>query len=147
MREGLTVTILSWDPCDDKAEGWDPPRNFELEIRAWTERFSGSARVWASLGELSELADLIGRFPSRLPDEVKFAFYGGALGDCDLRIFTADQSGHVVVEVNIGEHEEPISSSAVFGISVEAAALDRFARELRAIEAAREGTATLGERL
>ena len=113
-----------------------------LDIRAWNERFAGSARVYAGLNELSEMAERVLGFPQNPTDERKFEFGSqkpdAAGGFCSIRFSCSDGAGHarldVVLKDDDARHEHGLSS---FGFQVFAVEIDRFVLMLRGLEARR----------
>lgn len=120
-----------------------------LDIRAANERFAGSARVYAALDELTELAQQLSGFPQSTADERKYAFGtqepGWAGGFCSLHFFCNDGSGHARLEVVLmddeGRHEQ---ASASFGFQVFAVEVDQFVLMLRGLSDRKLAEAILG---
>jgi hypothetical protein len=120
-----------------------------LDIRAASERFAGSARVYASLDELTDLAEQISGFPQSTSDERNYEFGtqepGWAGGFCSLRFYCIDGSGHarlgVVLIDDKGRHWP---GSASFGFEVFATEIDQFVRMLTDLNDRRVREAILG---
>ena len=120
---------------------------FGVEIYASIDRFSGSARIYAGLEELSEFAARIAGFPSTPEDERVYEFGSRAPsiagGYAGLRFYCFDGAGHAVVEIGIEDYGRYGRVKANLSFQVEAAAIDQFANALREIENARSGEALL----
>jgi|SRR5689334_5347083 hypothetical protein len=107
------------------------PDYLGIDINARSERFSGSARIYAGLESMAELANVISGFPKTSHDERHYQFGneepGFAGGFCSLRFHCIDGVGHTRVEVILNDddshHEQ---ASARFTIPVSAAGIDRF---------------------
>ena len=113
-----------------------------LDIRASSERFAGSARVFAGLDDLAELAGRISGFPQSATDERRYEVGSQesnmAGGHCSLRFICSDGAGHARLEVVLKDdaaRHEP--GSASFGFQVFAVDIDRFVLMLRGLEARR----------
>jgi hypothetical protein len=137
MGTGLQITVVD---VDDDYLG--------IEITAGSGRFSGSARIYAGVNQLSEFAKVITGFPVTSADSRSFEFgtrnpqYAG--GFVALTCACRDGAGHPVVSVAIQDDDWFDSkASAEFTFPVEAAALDRFVHALVEIEAAKIGSAKL----
>ena len=119
-----------------------------IDIRAVTDRFAGSARIYAGLDELTEFADHIAGFPRTVDDERTYEFgsrdAGVAGGFCSLRFHCTDGSGHArvdaVIEDDAGFYE---FGSASFSFQVFAHGIDQFASTLRKINNEKSGEASL----
>jgi hypothetical protein len=131
--------------------GFSVPRGVELtatefddllqvEIVAGDGTFAGSARAWADLDVLKELADAVAGFPTGTGDERSFTvgsfgpkFAGGAVQ----LAFACDVAGRaaLVVEMEDDSHRAGGARSCRLRMNVEAAAIDRFVSELRAAHA------------
>lgn len=137
METGLEITVVDTDPD-----------YLGIEIRAWNDRFTGTAFVVAGFHQLSEFADLIAGFPTSVPDERGYEFGSRdphvAGGYCSFRLHTADGAGSTVLDVSIQDDGNRFSSGfAAFSLPVEPASIDTFARDLRGVESQRTGTAAL----
>ncbi len=139
---------LSWDQ-GIRIRAVDPDLDYlGIEIQAASERFAGTARIYAALNELGEFADRIAGFPTDTRDERAFDFgtpgpsFAG--GHCKLRFRCIDELGHLVITALVEDdegHNPP--GKAQLSFSVEAAAIDRFVARLREVEQARSGEAVL----
>ena len=125
MALGLTIRIV--DPDDDY---------LGIEICASNERFSGSARIYSGLDELSAFAAVIAGFPLNAGDKRVYEFASrepsAAGGYCSLSFHSVDRSDRAVVEVDIGGDGK--METAHLSFRVEPAAVDRFTTALRGIE-------------
>jgi hypothetical protein len=137
MRAGLQITVVD---VDNDYLG--------IEVAAGSSRFSGSARIYAGVNQLSEFAQAITGFPATSADSRSFEFgtrnpqYAG--GFVALAFHCRDGSGHPVISVAIQDDDRFHSeASAEFTFPVEAAALDRFVHALVELEAAKIGSAKL----
>jgi hypothetical protein len=120
-----------------------------LDIRASNERFAGSARVYAGLNELTELAGLISGFPQSSTDERVYEIGSQeprtAGGFCSLRFHCSDGAGTARLEVVLNDDDDRHEhDSASFGFQVFPVELDRFVLILRALEDRRVLEAILG---
>jgi hypothetical protein len=131
MIPGLTITAVD---VDDDYLG--------LDIAAASERFAGSARIFAGYHELSEFAKAITGFPARPDDKRTFEFgirdagrKKCAGGFVRLEFRCTDGAGHpelhVAVEDDAQYHAEAASS---FAFPIEAAEVDRFVAALQDLE-------------
>lgn len=119
---------------------WDrDPDYLGIDIRAANERYSGTARIYAGINDMSELADVIAGFPTTPHDEREYLFGsqepGFAGGFCSLQFRCTDGAGHARVEITIADDDsfhEP--ANAKFGFQVSAATIDRFVVSLRQID-------------
>jgi len=119
---------------------WDrDPDYLGIDIRAANERYSGTARLYAGINSMSELADVVSGFPRAPHDERKYVigthrpdFVGGF---CSLQFRCTDGAGHARVEITVEDddtYHEPANAS--FGFPVFAAGIDRFVLMLRQID-------------
>lgn len=137
MDTGLTITVVDPDPD-----------YLGIEIRAWNDRFAGTAFVFAGFHQLSEFALLVAGFPARVPEECRYEFgspdHRVAGGYCSFRLHMADAAGRAVLDVTIEDDTNRHSSGlAVFSLPVEPASLDAFARDLRRVASQKTGSARL----
>lgn len=118
-----------------------------LDIHASSERFAGSARVYAGLDDLTELADRISGFPQSATDERRYEFGSQetnvAGGYCLLRFICSDGAGHAKLEVVLKDDARNEHGSASFGFQVFATEIDRFVLMLRALDERRVPEAIL----
>jgi hypothetical protein len=131
------VTVV--DPDDDY---------LGIEIRACSDRFAGSARIYAGLDELSAFADQLVGFPEDNEDQRTHEFASRephvAGGYCGLRLHCVDRAGHVAVDVTIEDDDDRYApASAQMSFRTEAAAVDIFIASLREIQFKKSGAATL----
>src|SRR5262249_36768704 len=119
MRPGLRIRVLDEDPDF-----------LRIEIHASNVRFSGSARVYASLTQLREFAERIAGFPVGFEDVRSYEFgdrcRNFAGGYCRLHLRCTDRAGHALVEVVLKDKEPQEPGSARFGFPVVAADIDQF---------------------
>jgi hypothetical protein len=113
-----------------------------LDIRASNERFGGSARVYAGLNDLTDLAELISGFPKNATDERKYEFGSQepnvAGGFCSMRFSCSDGAGHARLDVLLNDDDGWYEhGSASFGFQVFAVDIDRFVLMLKGLEARR----------
>jgi hypothetical protein len=118
-----------------------------VEIRVWSDRYTGSAFLWSDATQLSDFASSIAGFPARAGDRRHFAFgsrdSGVTPGYCGLLFRTTNSAGHAVVDVVVEDGTyrrgdgrwETSPAKAEFSIPVEASDIDRFVAALRAMEA------------
>ncbi|HEX5701659.1 MAG TPA: hypothetical protein VFX97_00400 [Pyrinomonadaceae bacterium] len=119
---------------------WDrDPDYLGIDIRATNERYSGTARLYAGINAMSELADVITGFPTTPHDEREYVFGtqkpGFAGGFCSLQFRCTDGVGHAHVEIMMQDdatYHEPANAS--FGFPVTAAGIDLFVPKLRQID-------------
>lgn len=127
----------------------DPdPDYLGIEVSASNARFSGTTRIYAGLGQLTEFAKVIAGFPTSPNDERRYEFgtqdKGFAGGYCVLRFFCRDMVGHAAVNVEIEDDSQFHSeATARFTIPVLPAGVDEFVRALQLIDQARAGEAIL----
>ena len=119
-----------------------------IDIRAITDRFGGSAWIYAGLDELADFANLIAGFPRTIDDERTHEFgsrdTGIAGGFCSLRFHCTDGVGHARVEAAIEDDFRFYEfGSAKFSFQVFPADIDRFALSLRKINHDKAGEACL----
>jgi hypothetical protein len=134
---GLTISVV--DPDDDY---------LGIEIRACSDRFAGSARIYAGLDELSAFADRLTGFPEGNDDRRTYEFGSRepsmAGGYCGLLLRCVDQAGHVAVAVTIDDDGDRYApASAQMSFPTEAAAIDTFIASLREIQFKKSGVALL----
>jgi len=136
-KPGLIIRIVDRDPD-----------YLRIEIQASSHRFSGSARIYAGLTDLSEFANEIAGFPLNLQDRRTFEFGspdpGLAGGYCAVSFYCIDRAGHARVDVVIeDDNRREKVESAKFGFPVLAADVDRFTFELRQLEQDQRAEAVL----
>jgi hypothetical protein len=136
VEPGFFVTVSEIDPD-----------YIGIEMRAATSRYAGSAFIYDPFELLPALVAGLSGFPSRKRREV-FLEFGSredrmASGYCGLQ-FRATSSRICTVDAEFvdapGRHGD---AAARFSFHVEPAAVDRFVQELRQVQAAQIGTATL----
>src|SRR5262245_21329429 len=135
MQAGLIVKIVEVDPD-----------YLGLDIRATSNRFSGSTRIYAGLTDLTEFANRIAGFPTTAADERSYEFGrpDGPLGFCGLRFRCIDGVGHARVEVALQDDKRWFGPGAAeFSFPVVAEAVDRFTRSLLGLERNQAGEAVL----
>ena len=137
MAPGLEIRVVD---VDDDYLG--------INVAASSDRFSGSARIYAGLTELSEFANAMAGFPSNARDRRSYEFGtrepGYAGGFAQLVFYCRDGAGHAAVAVAIDDDAQLHSkASAAFSFPFEAAELDRFLVDLRKLEGTKNGYATL----
>ncbi len=138
MSEFLRIIVIDPDPD-----------YLGIEIFASGRRFSGAAKIYAGVNQLSAFADAIKGFPKNSEDERGYVFgtkdKGFAGGFCKLRFSCRDGAGHAAVEVEFEDDDRYYSeASAKFALfPVVGADIDRFVAELRSVEKAQAGEARL----
>ncbi|WP_437721962.1 hypothetical protein [Sorangium sp. So ce861] len=121
----------------------------EIVVTASSGAFSGAASFYSSSADLDDAADALSGFPARAGDtrEVRLGApdRGRAGGSVALRFSVTDSAGHafVVADVESGDEHGGTYQKATVAIPVEAAGVDRFVAELRALAQARGGRAFL----
>jgi len=128
----------------------DPdPDYLGIEIFASSGRFSGAAKIYAGLDELTRFAKLLSGFPKSRDDERRYAFGTKderiAGGYCALRFYCRDGAGDAAVEVEFEDDDRYYSeASATFTMfPVLAAEIDSFVGQLKSVERARSGEAKI----
>jgi hypothetical protein len=124
---GVAVTLV-----------WDDEDVLLLEISASNGLFAGTVQAYAALDAPSDWSAVLAGFPANREDEreiVTGAFSPGhAGGGAALRFAVRDAAGHSSVSVRLRAGDHAFApASAEFIINVEAAAIDRFVGELRAM--------------
>jgi hypothetical protein len=137
VNVGLEIRVV--DPDDDY---------LGIEVSVATDRFAGSARIFAGLNQLSELADSLRGFPSSPADKRRFELGtrkpGYAGGFVSLSFYCRDGAGHSEVAVEIDDDVQYYAkASACFSFAFEPAALDQFLAVLSILERTKSGHATL----
>jgi hypothetical protein len=128
---------------------WFDSDLIQLRISAWNGTFGGTADIYEAIGDLEEAAAQLRGFP-RDPSDRRELIFGNfdrkcAGGGVRMRFHCIGGAGHSYVEATIDSNSESAGTiqTAVLSISVEAAAIDVFVRELEAVGANRAGTAFL----
>ena len=128
----------------------DPdPDYLGIEIFASSGRFSGAAKIYAGLDELTRFAKVLSGFPRDGKDERSYVFgtkdKDCAGGYCALKFYCRDGAGHAAVDVEFEDddryYSEAIARFTFFPFV--AAEIDKFVAELRSVEKARSGEAKL----
>lgn len=137
VKQGLKIAVV--DPDDDY---------LGIEVCAASTRYAGSTRIYAGLGELSQLASRIEGFPTSAADDRQYEFGstdpGIAGGFARLRFWCVDGAGHAAIELTIEDDDQwHTPASAKFAFRIEPAELDRFVKRLRDVEQNRCGEAAL----
>ncbi|MFZ0310256.1 MAG: hypothetical protein WCA76_08890 [Candidatus Sulfotelmatobacter sp.] len=128
---------------------WRDADLLEIRISGWNGAFGGSTDVYVPIGGLKNAATKVEGFPRHPLDkrELQFGVFGHkwAGGAVNMLFYCADAAGHALIEAKIeSEHGgTPKAESALFFVSVEASAIDRFVADLRRLEADQSGTAIL----
>ena len=138
MNPSLKITVHDPDPD-----------YLGIEIAVASERFAGTTRIYAGIGDLSAFASNIEGFPTSPSDERVQIFgsqeHGIAGGYARFRFYCFDASGSSGVQVTIEDDDQwHTAGSASFEFQVYAAALDQFVARLRAVESQKAGEAILG---
>ena len=138
MLRGIRITYLCHD--DDV---------IQLQIVADNGRFRGTTRVYAGIGELSDIAESLRGFPEDPYDkrQVMFGQFGRKMagGAVRLRLYCRDMAGHPVIEVRLeGDYTAPyVAETTTAFLDFEPAALDVFLQELPKLEKQFSGYAAL----
>lgn len=133
----LRISVV--DPDDDY---------LGLEIHAASQRFAGTARIYAGHGQLSELASRLEGFPVSPQDQREYEFGSKAAGTAGgyvaLRFHCERASGPAAVSVTV-EDDEPWhgAAAASFRFFVYPADIDKFVLRIRAVERAQSGETVL----
>jgi hypothetical protein len=112
----------------------------EVRVSGWNGAFGGVANVYVGIRRLDEIATLLQGFPSSITDSREFTLgaFGGefAGGGISLRFRTCGGAAHVVVESTIEANSDSAAprQCVVLLLPTEAAAIDSFVEELRAID-------------
>ena len=113
----------------------------ELCVSSSNSRFSGQTNLYLGRGRLSEMADLLQRFPSNSTDSRDFELGtfnpNHAGGGVRMHFYCLDMAGHVAVDVKLRSHACKTMGevgSVALRIPVEAAAIDLFAMQVRAMD-------------
>jgi hypothetical protein len=140
MDKGLVLSL--WYQDDDIVE---------LSVAVSNGSFSGETNLYVAHDALAELASKIEGFPFSSDDRREFdlgafgpSFAGGATR---LRLLCVDLAGHCALQVDIeteavAGQNWPMQKVSMVA-AIEAAAVDRFVAELRQLEGALSGNATL----
>jgi hypothetical protein len=109
-----------------------------VEVSASNGSFAGRVEAYAALGIAGEWADALDGFPWDRDDrrEVSTGTFSDeyAGGGATLRFLVRDAAGHCAVQVRLRAADMVRSTaSAEFTLDVEAAAIDRFVGDLRAM--------------
>jgi len=128
---------------------WSDNDLFELRISASNGAFAGTAEVYVAIGGLASAAARLEGFP-RSPADARDLVFGAfgpnrAGGGASMRFYCGDGSGHARVDLKIEsscDRSDRIESAG-FSLPIEASAVDIFVDELRRLESARQGIASL----
>jgi hypothetical protein len=139
MEDGIEIKVI-----------WFDQDVIEVSFRCSNGYFVGQAEIYLGYDDLPKMADSLSRFPTS-PTDVRDLEIGtfdpnGAQGGARMHFYCRDSSGHAVLELKlrggacmaIGEVE-----SVALRIPVEAAAIDSFILELRAMDKTVSGSACL----
>jgi hypothetical protein len=137
MAPGLSIHVVELD------EDY-----FGIDVRAASDRFAGTARIYAGLDQLGQFARVVEGFPVGPDDRRDYEFgtrdSGYAGGFVAIILRCVDRAGHAELAVVIEDDAQfHAKASAELSFAVEAAELDRFAAALREVERERRGNATL----
>jgi hypothetical protein len=139
MDDGITVETV-----------WFDNDVIELSFRCSNRYFSGCAKMYAAHEAPSELANALVGFPSSKGDTRNFELgtfdrnYAG--GGVRMHFHCLDSAGHAAVDIKLREHgcEGPGEvHSVALRIRVEAAGIDEFVRQLKAMKVQTGATASL----
>jgi hypothetical protein len=134
---------------------WSDVDVIELRVIASNGIFSGGADLYAPTGGLAEAASTLQGFPANTSDvrELQFGAFGSdsAGGGANLRFSCKGGAGHAVLEFRVESEDgndthltwNRPEQSAHFFAEIEACAIDDFVAELRKLEDAKSGIATL----
>jgi len=140
---GLTIAIV-----DSEVEA------LGVSLEASNGRFCGYVgAIYGGLDDVASLASGLAGFPATAEDARVFELgtrdLGGVAGWARLGFRVADPAGHGVLDVQLvttgwtGSTPGPVPETASFSMAVEAASVDRFVAQLRAISSVRSGVARL----
>jgi hypothetical protein len=131
VENGINLEVIWFDEVEDL---------LEVVFRCTNGYFSGRAEIYVSQDVLSKLANTLSGFPSR-PDDFRDFELGTfnpkyADGGARMHFYCSDAAGHAVVEVKLrgdacngmGEVE-----SVALRIPIQAAAVDNFIQQLKAL--------------
>jgi len=110
-----------------------------IEVTARNDRFAGSARIYAQLDDLNNLAATLKAFPSNPGDQRTYTIgttdEGCAGGYCNLRFYCKDGAGHIAINVIFSDDFRLYSrGKAEFTLeSIEASHIDSFVDQLQGI--------------
>jgi hypothetical protein len=128
---------------------WSDSDLIQLCVSAWNGMFGGTADVYEAIGDLEEAAATLRGFP-RDPSNRRELIFGNFDRKCvgggvRMQFHCIDEAGHSYVEATIDSNYESPGTvqTAILSMSVEAAAIDVFVRELQAVGAHRTGRAFL----
>lgn len=138
MKSQLLIEIIDPDPdyCG-------------IDVSAHNGCFSGSARIYAQLDDLKNLATAITGFPTNSEDIRTYSLgtqddaYAG--GFCSMRFYCLDGTGHIGIDlIFVDDFRFHSRANAEFSLeSIEAAQIDFFVDQLRRISVAESGTASI----
>jgi hypothetical protein len=130
MKSGIELKIV-----------WFDQDVVELCVSSSNGRFSGQANVYLGRGRLSETADRLQGFPSNSTDSRDFELGtfspNCAGGGVRMHFYCLDMAGHAAVDVELRSHACKTTGevgSAALRVLVEAAAIDLFATQVRAMD-------------
>jgi hypothetical protein len=127
---------------------WEDSNLEQLRISADNGRYSGTAKVYFSQGELRDFLHSIRGFPKHVAQTELFA--GGSeetFPFARLEFHCTDGAGHSAVDVALGETvvtgRSPTRNRVSLRLEFEPNAVDEFCKELEEVVGRRTGRATL----
>jgi hypothetical protein len=131
VENGINLKVTWFDEVENL---------MEIVFRCSNGFFSGQAEIYVGGDDLSEFAGALSRFPSRSDDSRDFELGtfnpDHADGGARMRFFCTDAVGHAVVEVKLrGDACRAVGEmqSVALCIPIQAAGVDEFIKQLRAI--------------
>ena len=122
----------------------------ELEVFAWNGSFGGSTCLYIGQGELADTAKLLTGFPVSLADQrdITFGAFGPkfAGGAMSLNFSCIDGAGHCQLHVTIEavyDSRDLMAGRVEMLCAFEPAALDQFVEQMRELNSALTGSASL----
>lgn len=127
---------------------WHDEDVLQVRISGSNGEFAGTTDAYVAIGGLAAAADKLSGFPTTVTDarNVQFGNFGNewAGGAVALSFKCMDSTGNVEVDARFeSDCQTQGDQEAVLKVRVEPASIDEFVKELRALEATREGVARL----
>lgn len=135
MDQFLRITIV------------DPDADYlGLDVRAENARYAGTARLYANVTELLDLAASLEGFPDNRSDRRRYTIgsRSGPGGFVGLLFSVVTSGGYIGVDVETTDDDTiHRPGRSAFQIGTTAAAIDQFIGALRLLDSTREGSAEL----
>jgi hypothetical protein len=139
MEDGIEIKVI-----------WFDQDVIEVLFRCSNGDFAGQTEIHLGYDDVPKMADSLSRFPTSTTDvhdlEIGTLDPKGAEGGVRMHLYCRDSSGHAVLELKLrGDDCKAIGEveSVALRIPVEAAAIDSFIRQLRAMDKTVSGSACL----